>query len=181
MMTQTILRNRGLRVIGLVAVLVAAVAAGLRLSGPASVRTTPMSRIPSILVVPLSVSGNGTDPWSGPGLAEQIRVALAASGAVRVRRSEPSTVSSPVGASDSTAAAIHARRAGADYVIIGTVGRNAAKSEIGLRLVRASDATTAWNGTFWRSSADLSSFAADLAAAVTEAVTTERMKQARSQ
>jgi TolB-like protein len=132
-------------------------------------------------VVPLSVSGNGTDPWSGPGLAEEIRVSLASAGAVRIRRADPSTVSTLVGGSDSTVAANHARRAGADYVIIGTVGRRAGKTEIGLRLVRASDATTAWSGTFWRSSADLSTFAADLAAAVTEAVATERVKQPRSQ
>jgi TolB-like protein len=138
-----------------------------------------MDRAPSILVVPLSVGGNGTDPWSGSGLAEEIRVALAANGAVRIRRVEPSTVSKPIGASDSVGAAIHARRAGADYVIIGAVGRKAGKSEIGLRLVRATDATTAWSGTFWRSPTDLSTFAADLAAAVTEAVTTDRTKQAR--
>jgi len=179
-MTRTFLRNRGLRMIVFVAVLITAAAAGLRLRGAASVRTTPVNRAPSILVVSLSVSGNGTDPWSGPGLAEEIRVALAAGGAVRIRRADPSTVSKPVGASDSTGAAIHARRAGADYAIIGTVGRNAGKAEIGLRLVRASDATTAWSGTFWRSSTDLSTFAADLAAAVTEAVTTERVEQARA-
>lgn len=179
-MTRTLLRNRSLRVIVLVAVLITATAAGLRLRGAASARTTPVSRVPSIIVVPLSVSGNGTDPWSGPGLAEEIRVAIAAGGAVRIRRADPSTVSKPVGASDSTGAAMHARRAGADYAIIGTVGRHAGKSEIGLRLVRAADATTAWSGTFWRSSTELSTFAADLAAAVTEAVTAERAKQARA-
>ena len=179
-MTRTFLRNRGLRVIVLAAVLIAAAAAGLRLGRPASAGTTPMSRTPSILVVPLSVSGNGTEPWSGSGLAEEIRVALASAGAVQIRRAHASTVSQPVGASDSTGAATHARRAGADYVIIGSVGRNAGKSEIGLRLVRASNATTVWSGTFWRTSSDLSTFAADLAAAVTEAVTTERMKQARA-
>ena len=180
-MTRTFLRNRGLRVTVLVAVLVTATAAGLRLRGAASARTTPLSRVPSIIVLPLSVSGNGADPWSGPGLAEEIRGAIAAGSAVRIRRTDPSMASKPVGASDSTGAAIHARRAGADYAITGTVGRNGGKSEIGLRLVRASDATTAWSGTFWRASTDLSTVAADLAAAVAEAVTTERAKQGRAQ
>jgi len=177
-MTRTFLRNRGLRVIVLVAVLITAAAAGLSLRRAASARTT-MSRTPSILVIPLSVRGTGTDPWSGQGLAEEIRVSLASTGAVRIRRADPSAVSTLVGASDSTAAANHARRAGADYAIVGTVSRKAGKSEIGLRLVRASDGNIAWSGTFWRSSTDLSTFAADLATAVTDALSTERLKHAR--
>ena len=178
-MTRTFLRNRGLRVIVLVAVLITAAAAGLSLRRAASARTTTMSRTPSILVIPLSVRGTGTDPWSGQGLAEEIRVSLASTGTVRIRRADPSAVSTLVGASDSTAAANHARRAGADYAIVGTVSRKAGKSEIGLRLVRASDGNIAWSGTFWRSSTDLSTFAADLATAVTDALSTERLKHAR--
>lgn len=179
-MIETTHRNRSLRLLVVAAVLISAAAAGLRLRGPASPATTPMSSQPSILVVPLSVGTSGTDPWTGPGLAEEIRVALARGSAVRIRRADPSMLSKPLGASDSTGAAIHARRAGADYAIIGSVGRNGGKSEIGLRLVRASDATTAWSGTFWRSSTDLSTFAADLAAAVTDALSTQQLRPARA-
>lgn len=180
-MTRTFFRNRGLPSIVLVAVLIIAAASGLRLDGTSSARTTPVNRAPSILVVPLSVSGHGTDPWSGGGLAEEIRVALAANTAVRIRRADPATLAAAREGNDSKRAATSARRAGADYVLTGTIGRDAGKNEIGLRLVRASDATTAWSGTFWRASTDLSTFAADLAAAVTEAVATDRAKQARAQ
>jgi len=178
---RTLFGNRAALILVLIVVAVTAAGAGLKWGSARSGKSKlAVSGRPSIIVVPLVPSGSGTDPWSGAGLAEEIRVALAANAAVAIRRADARTSGAPGKAGDSANMAMHARRAGADYVLTGTVGRNAGKNEIGLRLVRASDATTAWSGMFWRSPNDLSTFAADLAAAVTEAIAVERGRNSHS-
>ena len=177
-MRAAFLRNRGARVIVLLAAVVIAGGAGfrwgvLRGAGPA----LPADGTPTILVAPFSVSNTTTEPWSGTGLAEEIRIALGANSSVAIRRATP-TVGGATAPTSSDAASVRqvaatARSVGADYVLTGIVGRNGRNSEIALRLVRAADATTAWTGTFWRSPTDLSSWASELAAAVTEAVRAE--------
>lgn len=96
----------------------------------------------------------------------------------RPQRGVPDAATPPV-PEDSARDISQARRVGADYVLLGTVGRREQGSEIWLRLIRADDASNAWTGTFWRSSADLPSLAGDLAAAVSEAIHAERERAAR--
>jgi hypothetical protein len=110
----------------------------------------------SIFVAPFSINENTGEHVSGAQLAEQVRTALGADKSVKI-----------------------SHRSGADYVLMGTVDRKQLGAEIGLRLVRARDASTAWSGTIWKSAADFPSSAGDLAAAVTEAIRAERDSEAR--
>ena len=175
--------RRGPALVLFTAIVVAAGGGLLWTRSSSSRAVLPRGGAPSILVIPLSVSGDDTDPWSGAGLAEEIRTALAADTAVVIRRARAEIVrtSAPAtgGSEDISRIAAEARRVGADYVLTGTVSRKSSKSEIGLRLVRATDEKIAWSGTFWRSRTDLPTFAMDLAAAVTEAISAERNSLAR--
>lgn len=180
MKTIMLRRHRWLAIL-LGAVVLVAMVAGLRRDRSHTAPShLPVGDVATILVVPFAVLGTDNEPWSGAGLAEEVRAALAADSSVEIRRSERPVVSgAPQSAPDAEGAkAIDAaRRVGADYVLTGTVGRGERGGEIGLRLVRAADASTAWTGTFWRSSADFPSFPRDLAAAVSEAVRAQRDRQ----
>ena len=105
-----------------------------------------------ITIAPFRVVGAGTEPWSGLGLAEEIRLALARQPGIVVRS----------GDSTSTKAA--------DYAMTGTVSRASARSEIGVEVARVRDRAVIWTGTFWRTPADLSLFAGELADVVVQAV-----------
>lgn len=182
-MKTAILRNFRWQMILLGAVVIGTMAAGLRWnrSRPIEPRR-PVGDIATILVSPFAVNGNGSESWSGSGLAEEVRMALGADNTVAIRRSDHTVMRAPpppTGDVDGASEIATARRVGADYVLLGTVGRKDRDSEVGLRLVRAADASTAWTGTFWRSPADFPSFARDLAAAVIEAIRAERDRDAR--
>ena len=144
---------------------------GLRLNRIDTVQpNASIGSITTILVAPFSIDENGSEALSGAQLAEQVRSALNEDKSVETRRSDLQNANAQPAA---------ARRAGAYYVLMGTVDRKRRGAEIGLRLVRASDASTAWSGTFWKSAADLPSSAADLASAVSEAIRAERDSEAR--
>lgn len=183
-MKNPILRNRRWVAFLFGLVVLATMAAGVRWNRTHTVQSQPpIGNVVTILVAPFAVIGDGTEPWSGGGLAEEVRTALRADRSVVLRRSEPTMAGAtpkPAPVTDDAREIAAARRVGADYVLTGTVGRRERGSEIGLRLIRAADASTAWAGIFWRSPADFPSFAADLAAAVTEAIRAERDRQARA-
>ena len=105
-----------------------------------------------IAIAPFRVVGAGTEPWSGLGLAEEIRLALVKLPGIVVR------------SADSTSAEA------ADYTLAGTVSRASARSEIGVEVTRVRDRAVIWTGTFWRTPADLFLFAGELADAVVQAV-----------
>lgn len=137
----------------------------------------PIAGVATIVVASFAVTAHGIEPWSGTGLAEEVRIALGADKSVVVRRSERRVVAAapaPTPDADSAREIAAARRIGADYILLGTLGQKARDSEIALHLVRAADASTAWTGTFWRSPADFPSLAGDLAQAVTEAIRADR-------
>jgi len=159
-------------VVGLAAAVVfGAMAIGLRPNGIDSAEpSASIGGITTILVAPFTIIGKGSHPLSGGQLAEQVRTALSEDKSVETRGSEMQPATAQLAA---------ARRAGAYYVLIGTVDGKQRGAEIGLRLVRASDASTAWSGTFWKSAADFPSSAGDLAAAVSEAIRAERDSEAR--
>lgn len=131
------------------------------------------SGVSSILIAPLRTTGSQMDPWSGAGLSDQIRTALRSEGSLTVLRAEHSTAPLQDEVAEAAAQARVARRAGARFVVTGTLGRRDGKSEINLRLIRVSDASVAWSGTFWRSEDDLASAAVDLAREISEAVQVE--------
>lgn len=157
---------------GLVAAVgLGALALGLRLNGIDTAKpSASIGSITTILVASFTINGNAAEPLSGAQLAEQVRSALSEDKSVETSRSDLQGANAQLAA---------ARGAGAYYVLMGTVDRMRRGAEIGLRLVRASDASTAWSGTFWKSAADLPSSAADLAAAVSEAIRAERDSEAR--
>lgn len=159
-------------VVALVAVVgFGATAVGLRLNGIGGAHRSASPRgITTIVVGQFTINGGGRDPLSGARLAEQVRTALSADKSIEIMRSETQATNAQLAA---------ARRVGAHYVLTGTVDRKPRGAEIGLRLVRASDASTAWSGTFWKSAADLSSSAGDLASAVSEAIRAEHDSEAR--
>jgi TolB-like protein len=131
------------------------------------------SEVSSILIAPLRTTGSNVDPWSGAGLSDQIRTALRADGSLTVLRAEHPSTPVQGETAEASAQARVARRAGARFVVTGTLGRRDGKSEINLRLIRVSDASVAWSGTFWRSGDDLASAAVDLAREISEAVQIE--------
>jgi len=159
-------------VVGLAAAVVfGAMAIGLRPNGIDSAEpSASIGGITTILVAPFSINENGSEQMSGGQLAEQVRAALSADKSVKTSRSEMQTANSQLAA---------ARRLGAYYVLMGTVDRKPRGAEIGLRLVRTSDASTAWSGTFWKSATDFPASAGDLAGAVSEAIRAERDSEAR--
>src|SRR5688572_21732106 len=113
---RTLFWNRAALVLVLIAVAVAAAGAGLKWGIARSGKSKlAVSGPPSIILVPLVSSGSGTDPWSGAGLAEEIRVALARNSAVAIRRADARMSSAPGETGDSARMARHARRVGADY------------------------------------------------------------------
>lgn len=112
----------------------------------------PPQRPVVIAIAPFRVVGAGTEPWSGLGLAEEIKLALGRFPGIAVRNADSTSVSAP------------------DYAITGTVSRGNGRSEIGVELTHGRDRAVLWTGTFWRTPADLSSFAAELADAVVQAV-----------
>jgi TolB-like protein len=180
-MKTAILQNRRWVVLLLGAVVVGTIGAGLRWNRSRTIELPPRAgNVATILVTPFAVNGAGSEPWSGSGLAEEVRMALDADNTVAIRRSEPTVIRAALPPNgDDVMEIAAARRIGADYVLTGTIGRKERGSEIGLRLIRATDASTAWTGTFWRSQADFPSFAGDLAAAITEAIRAERDRDAR--
>jgi TolB-like protein len=127
-------------------------------------------RTTTIFVAPFSLNENSGEHVSGAQLAEQVGTALSADKSLKISRSEMQSSNAQLAA---------ARRAGAHFVLMGTVERKQRGAEIALRLVRASDASTAWSGTFWKSAADLPLSAGDLAAAVSEAIRAQRDSDAR--
>jgi TolB-like protein len=159
-------------VVALVAVVVlGAMAAVLRSNGiDRAQRSVSTGGITTILVVPFTIIGSGGEASSGGQLSEQVRMALSKDTSLETRRSEMQPANAQLAA---------ARRAAAYYVLRGTVDQKPRGVEIGLRLVRASDASTAWSGTFWKSAADLPSSAGDLASAVSEAIRAEHDSEAR--
>lgn len=134
------------------------------------------SEVPPILIAPLRTMGSDVDPWSGAGLSDQIRIALSTERLLTVLRSEHSAAAATDETAEAGAQARVARRVGARYVVIGTLGRRDGKSEINLRLIRVSDAAVTWSGTFWRSGDDLASVAVDLAREISEAVRIESLR-----
>ena len=157
---------------GLVAAVgLGALALGLRLNGIDTAQpSASIGSITTILVASFTINGNGSEPLSGAQLAEQVRSALSEDKSVETIRSELKGANAQLAA---------AQGVGAYYVLTGTVDRKRRGAEIGLRLVRVSDASTAWSGSFWMSAADLPSSAADLATAVSEAIRAERDSEAR--
>jgi TolB-like protein len=113
-----------------------------------------------VLAVVWHAVGKDVEPWSGPGLAEQVRRALDARG---------------IAVSDDRGS----RPQQATYVLEGTVGRKDGRSEIGMRLIRVQDGMAVWASTFWRDQNDLQSLVSDLAVAVAEVVETERSRMHR--
>jgi hypothetical protein len=164
-------------------VVLGAIGAGLQSNRSRAAQFRPnVSDVATIFVASFAVNGNGIDPSSGAALANEVRRALGADSSVAIRRSVPTAVNParpPIPDDDGARGIAAAQRAGADYVLLGTVRRKERDAEIALRLIRVADASTAWTGTFWRSPTDFASFAIDLAAAVTEAIRAERDRQAR--
>ena len=182
-MKPSTLWNRRSLVVLLGALILGATVAALRCNQPRIVSSRPSAgNVTIVFVASFAVRGIGTDSWSGAGLAEEVRLALAADSSVAIRRLNPAVVGaapSPTFDADGAEEIAAARRIGADYVLTGTVGRKKVGSDVALRLIRATDASTAWTGTFWRSSTDYPSLAGDLAAAVTEAIRAEHDSEAR--
>jgi hypothetical protein len=109
---------------------------------------------PPVITIEWRTVGHGVEPWSGVGLAEQVRQALSAHG---------------------VAVSQNGRSPGLDptYLLAGTVGRRGDRNEIGMQLVRVQDGATVWASTFWRDPTDLQSLVSDLAATVAQVLETE--------
>jgi TolB-like protein len=124
---------------------------------------------PMIALVWRSV-GSDVDPWSGAGLEELVRRALAARG-VAVRRAEDTQDAAFV--ADVQGLASLGRRLDVAYTLGGTVGRRDQRSEIGMQLIRVRDGSPVWSSTFWRDQGDLESLPSELATVVSEILRTE--------
>jgi TolB-like protein len=123
----------------------------LLLAGACGSEPPARSNQPAVIeVAPFTVLG-GMEPWSGLGLAEQMRQALQRLPDIVVR-----------------VAADSARPA--QYVLRGTVSRRGARNEIGVEVVRAREGVVIWSGTYWRAPGDLGAFITDLVDAVLAAI-----------
>jgi TolB-like protein len=156
--------------LGIVAGIISVTALGLQWNRTDGVRPgASNSKITTIFVAPFTINESG-ERISGAQLADQVRTALSADESVLTSRSEIQTAKAQLAA---------ARRSGAHYVLIGTVDQKQRGAQITLHLVRADDASTAWSGTFWKSTADFPSSSRDLAAAVSEAIRAPRESETR--
>jgi TolB-like protein len=136
------------------------------------------SGAPSVQRVVLSLAwravGRDVEPWSGLGLAEEVRHALEVKGFVVTQDEERSD-----SAGSRASLLARARRLNATHVLEGTVGRRGDRSEVGMRLVRVHDGEAVWSSTFWRGPEDLGSLPADLATVVAQVLQKEASKPAR--
>jgi hypothetical protein len=151
-----------------------AMAGGDRIARPA--RGGRETLAPPVVALVWRSVGPEVDPWSGAGLEELVRRALAAEG-VAVRPTWDTRDTAP--AADVKALASLGRRLDVAYTLGGTVGRHDRRSEIGMQLVRVRDGSPVWSSTFWRDQADLESLPSELAAAVGEVLKTEMRRRDR--
>lgn len=110
---------------------------------------------PSIAVLEFRVIGTDIEPWSGRGLAQEIRAALDSMEHFRATHVEVR------------------EDASADYLVSGTVARRGARSEIGIEVLRALDRVHVWTGTYWREQDQLEAFGREIAEAIVLALRRE--------
>jgi TolB-like protein len=105
----------------------------------------------SIEVVDFRAAGSDVEPWSGRGLADELRAALA------TRRDVGMRVADSAGAGT------------ADYVVTGSIARRGRRSEIGVQLTRRNGASV-WSAIYWRPPDDLTSLSSEVVDALLIAV-----------
>jgi hypothetical protein len=141
------------RPIGLVVAAVLAVGAALTWNQRGGV-PTPLAEGHglSIVVQPFRTIGGDVEPWSGLGLAQEVRAALDTVKGLQVRPAEG-----------------HGYVA-ADYLLTGSISRRDLRRDIGVELLRLRDRKVLWTGTYWRTASNLASFSTELAEAVVTAI-----------
>ena len=115
----------------------------------------------TLAVTPFRAVGAGVPPWSGTGLAAEVRDALDAVSGISARL------------------AGRAEKPAADYLVGGTIGREGTRTAIAIEVVRRMDQAVLWAGTYWRGDADLASLSGDLAQAVALSVRTDAARNKR--
>ena len=132
------------RVAALAAGVIAVAAAawwGTRPARPAARRAGPVV----LAIAPFRTAGTGLDPWSGLGLAAQVRGALDTAAGISARLADGGAP------------------AAADYLVGGTLARQGSRSTIAIEIVRGRDRALLWTGTFWRGPGELWSLSDELA------------------
>lgn len=105
---------------------------------------------PVIAVKAFATTSPQLDPWSGAGLAQQVRDMLATA--------------------HSEASADASGRRSPTHELHGSIAREGQRLAVSVQLLRSGRSDTVWTGAYWRSEQDLTSLASELArAAVTAA------------
>jgi TolB-like protein len=127
----------------------------------------------TLLVVPFETLGDSGGGWFGVGLAADVERLLSTGAAVTIypwKADLYANASRGTSLSNDTTLLYLGRTARVSLVLGGSLKREGVRSELSLRLLRVSDGTNLWSGTYWREAASLPSFPGEIALEVANAL-----------